>query len=343
MSAAARSFHYTTCDGNQVQLRVFVPTEAPEGEPRPAVVMVCGLMWLGEGLLGHIGLTFNDSFGYSFAKCGVPCVQLHTPSRHIAYTRLPEVMQLLTWPLTYFYPARIAHIVGMAAFVAIKRQDFLPLLLILPLASRLGLAAAPLAHLLIRLLQWYRGAIPGPKRRDHQREIAAAVEWAKQRKDLLRSNDDIVLCGYSSGGHCASLFAGSKSAPKLKAVLLVSGLYGLRTHAWTGARKLLAPLFNLLFLDILGVGSNDERDIQSPDYMIQRDMDGQDWYVLSAQMELMNLHPFQDILFSTKALCDALTAKGAKVHRATCGLNHWLLVLQFNTFVKGFCSGLTMH
>ena len=37
---------------------------------------------------GTIGLIFNDKFGYEFAQNGVPCVQIHTPSRHIAHTRL---------------------------------------------------------------------------------------------------------------------------------------------------------------------------------------------------------------------------------------------------------------
>lgn len=336
--ATTRSFRYLDVDGQQVQLRVFLPAKAAS-PPKPAVVMVCGLLWLGTGTLGRIGLAFNDVFGRAFAAAGTPCVQIHTPSRHLAYTRIMDLAVSLLWPLGYFGILRAPLIIGDVAMLTTSVLDCTPLLL-LPLASSLGAWALPLFHLLVRAVQWLRGAIPGPPPRDHQKEIAATVAWTQANKELLESSGRLVLCGYSSGGHCASLYGGSPEAPQFDAVVLISGIYGLRTHAWAGARRLLAPVFDMLFADILGLQTPEERDRNSPDVMVKRDLKGQDWYVLSAQMELMGLQPFEDILFQTKPLCDAVTAKGATVHRMTCGLNHWLLLLNFAGFVKPFCDSL---
>lgn len=284
-------------------------------------------------------MAFNDGFGYAFARNGVPCVQVHTPSRHLAYTRIMDFTVCLLWPLSWFYVPRVLLIVGDVIMLSIIVWDILPLLL-LPFAGVLGPFALPVVHLFIRGFQWLRGDIPGPKRRPHQKEIDAAVLWAQQHQELLCSNGKLILCGYSSGGHCASLYAGTCAAPPFDSVVLISGIYGLRTHTWSGFRSLLAPVFDRVFSDILGVQTNEERDSQSPDAMIRREFNGQDWYILSAKKELMGLQPFEDILFQPKTLCDALVAKGAKVHRVTCGLNHWVLVLNIEEFVRPFCEGL---
>jgi len=323
-------------------VRVFIPPSA--GKPsKPAVVMVCGLLWLGEGLLGRIGLTFNDGFGYAFAASGAPCVQIHTPCRHIAHTRMMDFAVLLLWPLSLLHPVlRAVLFLADALLLAASPVDLLALLFLVPLASwpRIGGLALPACHLLLRAVQGLRGALPGPKHRDHQREIAAAVAWAQGNQKLLNSDGRLVLCGYSSGGHCASMYALSSKAPRFEAVVLISGIYGLRTDTWSGFRRLLAPVFNMLYADCLGVHTPEERESSSPEVLAKSELNGQDWYVLTAQMELMGLQPFEDILFQPKTLCNSLTAKGAKVHRVTCGLNHWLLVLKIGDFVRPFCEKL---
>ena len=126
-------------------------------------------------------------------------------------------------------------------------------------------------------------------------------------------------------------------------MVLISGLYNLRTHAWTGGRRLLAPVFDLIYSEILGVATPKDRDRESPEWLVpvtKADLDGQPWFVLSARMELMGLEPFQDIFFQAEPLCMALRMRGAKVERITCGLNHWLLVLNIGDFIKPYCQGL---
>lgn len=334
----ARSFHHVKVDGEQVQLRVFVPPAVP-GESRPAVVMVCGLLWMGGGLLGRIGLGFNDGFGWAFAAGGVPCVQVHTPCRHIAYTRLMDLVMVLALPLGLLPIFRLPLIVGDVLMLGIIPLDLVALLL-LPLAARLGPFALPCFHLATRAVQWLRGAFLGPSPRPHQKDIAATVAWTRENQALLGSDGRLVLCGYSSGGHCAALFGLSPESPRFEAVVLISGIYSLRTDVWSGMRRWLAPAFNMLFQDILGVCTPEEREVQSPEAAARRSLNGQDWYVLSARMELMRLQPFEDILFQAGALCEALTAKEAKVHRVTCGLNHWLLVLNIADFVHPFSKSL---
>lgn len=329
-------------NGEDVQLRVFLPAGIPS-ESRPAVLMVCGLLWFGGGLLGHIGLVFNDSFGYAFAKAGLPCVQVHTPSRHLARTRFSEVILVLLWALSSGLPClRTLVILGHVLFLAINLEDLVPLLLLLlwGKVSDFSIWLLPCVHLLTRAIQWLRGTIPGPPRRDHQAEIAATVMWMREKSKFLASNGDLVLCGYSSGGHCASLFGVSTEAPNFEAVVLISGIYGLQTDRWSGFRCLLAPLFNTIFEDILGLTTPEAREQHSPEAVVKRDLQGQSWYVLSAKKELMGMQPFEDILFSTQGLCQALTAKGAEVKRIDCGLNHWLLAMSFGDFVGPFCKDL---
>eukprot|EP00927_Polykrikos_kofoidii_P046834 TRINITY_DN40961_c0_g1_i1.p1 TRINITY_DN40961_c0_g1~~TRINITY_DN40961_c0_g1_i1.p1 ORF type:complete len:375 (+),score=47.01 TRINITY_DN40961_c0_g1_i1:69-1127(+) len=340
-----KTTHDITVNGREVQLRVFVPTGCTD-PPRPAVVMVCGLLWLGGGLLGRIGITFNDSFGYIFAGSGSPCVQIHTPGRHMADTGILDLTAVLATPL-----GALSHwvagplLVADLLLLATSAKDLALLaLLFLPLLPKLPLAAAlPTGHALMRVVQYLRGRLPGPSPRCHQSEIAAATAWASSRHNELGSDGRLVMCGYSSGGHCASLFALSPSAPRFEAVVLISGIYGLQTDAWEGViRRGLAPVFNRLFADILGVRTAEARSKASPEAVVSASKigKGHTWYVLSARMELMGLEPFQDILFRVGPLCSALEAKGVKVHRVTCGLNHWLLAMNIGDFIGPFCAGL---
>mmetsp|Transcript_96122 Transcript_96122/g.276828 ORF Transcript_96122/g.276828 Transcript_96122/m.276828 type:complete len:300 (-) Transcript_96122:126-1025(-) len=291
---------------------------------------------------------FNDGFGYAFARRGTPCVQIHTPRRHIARTRMMEILVALVWPLGLFPCLRLALAVLEALMLSMSLVEFLPLLL-WPWVSPLGVFALPAMHLLIRLAQWASGALAADHR-SHQKEIAAAVSWAQRNQGLLGSDGRLVLCGYSSGGHCAALYGITPGAPRFEAVVLISGIYGLRTHAWTGARKLLlAPLCDMLYRDLLGASSDADRDRLSPAFLCERmalpgkaTLPAQTWYVLSAKRELMGLQPFEDILFHSQELCDALSGKGARVHNVTCGLNHWLLVLNIDEFVRPFCESLSL-
>mmetsp|Transcript_49730 Transcript_49730/g.144286 ORF Transcript_49730/g.144286 Transcript_49730/m.144286 type:complete len:345 (-) Transcript_49730:108-1142(-) len=333
-----RSFHTIVADKREVQLRVFTP-DTPDGPPKPAVVMVCGLLWLGEGFLGRIGLAFNDSFGYTFARHGVPCVQIHTPSRHIAHTRLMDFAAMLLWPLSWIPILSLPLLCADVLMLSITLID-VSLLILVPFLSFLGPLSLPMLHLAVRSAQWLQGSLPPPEPSTHQKEVAAAVAWAKAKQQILRSDGRLVLCGYSSGGQCAALYALSPAAPRFHAVVLISGIYSLQTQAWTGWRRLLTPIFNALYGDILGVTTDESRRLQSPEVMVEQSVQGQDWYVLTAKMELMGLQPFEDILFNGGQLCTALEGKGASVHRVQCGLNHWLLVLRINDFIQPFCASL---
>merc|ERR1712218_79512 len=150
------------------------------------------------------------------------------------------------------------------------------------------------------------------------------------------STGRLVLCGYSSGAHCASLYAMSEKASEFESVLLISGIYDIHTDAWTGWMSYLAPVINVLLKDIVGAVTPELREKLSPVKMVERRLDGMDWHVLNAESELLGIQPFQDLLFSSDALCEQLTSKGANVHRATCGHNHWLLIFSFDAYVRKF-------
>lgn len=342
-------FEHIQVDGREVQIRCFRPAATEDKEARPAIVMVCGLLWFGDGLLGQIGLKFNDGFGYAFAKAGVPCVQVHTPIRHIGMTRFMDFLVFLLFPLTLL-PTRMRAIICMldVAFLAQDILDFLPVLLMIFFLPNWGPWALPVAHLATRNLQLLRGMggvggmIPGPERRDHQKEIAAVVAWVqeKENQDKLGSDGRLVLCGYSSGGHCAALYGLSPQAPKFEAVVLISAVLNLQTDLWEGSRRWLKPLFDTIYGDILGCRTPDERRLASPEAMVEKKVGGQDWYVLSAKTELLGLQPLQDILFQAAPFCKALESKGAKVHRVTCGHNHWLLIFSISNFLGPFCKNL---
>jgi len=218
---------------------------------------------------------------------------------------------------------------------------FLPTLLARHMPCLLGrLLALPLLHLCVRLGQWLRGDMPWPKHRDALNEVSAASTWAQGNQKFLRSDGRLVLCGYSSGGHCASLHVLSEESPRYESVVLVSGLYNLRTESWTGFRRFLAPVFNMIYKDAFGVADEAERSMASGEARLSgKKLEG-DWYVLSAKMELLGMQPFQDILFDSVPLCEALTKAGAKVHRVTCGHNHWLLIMAIDSFIIPFCKSL---
>lgn len=351
---AKRTLHTIKLDGeDEVVLRVFTPEKA-EGK-RPAVVMVCGLLWLGNGLLGLIGLNFNDSFGYAFARNGCPCVQIHTPSRHLAHTRLMDLLVLVLAPIWPFLGSPILRfllVVADISMLAINLHDLAYLLPLVGLSLYRWMTVSPgtcsavmllAAHMLVRGVQSALNSYPGPKPRNYMKEVAAAVAWAQQNQSSLGSDGRLVLCGYSSGGHVASLYGLSEGAPEFSAVVLVSGIYSLQTDTWTGCRRCLAPIFNLMFKDILGVDSPEARENASPVAFAARSKKKQtcDWYLLTARMELMGLEPIQSILFDATGLATALEARGAKVKRATCGLNHWLLIFGFADFAGPFCKSLT--
>jgi len=340
----ARSFHNLVVDGRDVQLRIFTP-RGYKGPAKPAVVMVCGLLWFGGGFLGRIGLTFNDVFGKVFARNGVACVQIHTPSRHLAHTRFMDLLAVLTWPLSVVPHLRTVLLVGDVFMLANSPID-LSLLLLVPVLlnyfkslTLAGLFALPLLHFAIRTLQKLRGGTPWPKHINIVHEVTAAVQWAQSNQEMMGSNGKLVLCGYSSGAHCAALYRLSADVPAFTAVVLISGIYSLRTHAWTGKRRIFAPIFNMIYLDILGCGTDEERDAASPEVLVKNKMQG-DWYVLSARNELLGI-PVQNLLFDRAGLCADLEAQGANVHQVTCGSNHWALVLSIETFIKPFCDNLT--
>merc|ERR1712139_384723 len=91
--------------------------------------------------------------------------------------------------------------------------------------------------------------------------------------------------------------------------------------------------------DAYGVADDAARKAASPQDLVPEKVEG-DWYVLTAKCELLGLQPFEDILFNAAPLCQALQAAGAKVHRVTCGHNHWLLISGIPDFVGPFCKSL---
>merc|ERR1719195_1521921 len=199
-----------------------------------------------------------------------------------------------------------------------------------------GLLVLLLAHAVVRVFQLLREGGSWPKCRDFMKETAAAVEWADKNRSLLGHDGRQVLCGYSSGGHVAALYALSAQSPQFEAVIMISGIYDLRTDTWTGGRRLLAPVFGALYNDILQVATPEAREAASPAAVAATPKGKVQplWYFLSARMELMGLQPFEHILFDTSGLCSALAAKGSEVKRVSCGLNHWLLIFNIESFVR---------
>ena len=106
--------------------------------------MVCGLLWLGEGLLGSIGLAFNDALGRALAQRGMATVQLHTPQRHLARTRLMELALTAALPLCLLPGLRALLLATDLAMLATSKKD-LYLLMILLLPGLLDVLAAALA------------------------------------------------------------------------------------------------------------------------------------------------------------------------------------------------------
>eukprot|EP00931_Biecheleriopsis_adriatica_P100394 TRINITY_DN75719_c0_g1_i1.p1 TRINITY_DN75719_c0_g1~~TRINITY_DN75719_c0_g1_i1.p1 ORF type:complete len:407 (-),score=84.74 TRINITY_DN75719_c0_g1_i1:71-1291(-) len=402
---ARRSFQQLRVNGQDVQLRVFLPGTAGDKKP-PAVVMVCGLLWLGGGLLGEIGLRFNDVFGYAFARVGLPCVQIHTPQQHIAQTRMLDLALLCLLPMTFVPVLRYVLLAVDLAFLVTSRTDLLMMLPLVVLPASLdalwatttpvqalmgpigfllafggvfsGAVFIPMLHITFRAFQWMLGELDldGSKRRNYLDEVDAAVAWADEHCDLLGSNGRLVLCGYSSGAHVAALYglradgepAGGSSKKRsrleggsaanssgaesignnrersdrrFEAVVLISGIYDLRTCSWSGLKRCIAPAHNLLYGDIIAASSDELREAASPVAVAQsKQLSDCPWWVLSAKKELMGLQPFEHVLFDCKALAAVLAAKGATVKRAECGYNHWLLIFSFAPFAKAFAESL---
>ena len=336
----SRSIHRVRVEGRHVSLRVFTPVQ-PSQKVAPTVVMVCGLAWLGGGALGCLGELYNDAFGRAFARHGISCVQLHTPARHLAHTRIVEVVGLLLWPLTFVPIVSIPVLVLDVIALATSFWQLL-FLLVVPFVSLFGPLSLPSLHLSMRFVQWISRDIPFPKHVSAHQEIDAAVAWAQSHQELLRGNGCMVLCGYSSGGHCASLYATSPNSPCFDAVVLISSCcFDMQTDRWKGIKVLFAPVFNLIFAEILGVNSSQSRKSASPAFTVSEgDHHNESWYILSASSELMGIQPLQSILFDSQTFCDALRRKGAEIHNVSCGLNHWLLIFSVDAFISRFCAVL---
>mmetsp|Transcript_28557 Transcript_28557/g.51717 ORF Transcript_28557/g.51717 Transcript_28557/m.51717 type:complete len:378 (+) Transcript_28557:134-1267(+) len=361
-------FHTITVQGRSVQLRVFSPPVGSDEFSKPAVVMVCGLLWFGGGLLGEIGLRFNDAFGFAFARAGMSCVQIHTPQQHMAQTRILDLALLALLPLSIVPGIRFLLLAVDLLLLATSKVD---LLLLLPFVALPGLldtlffTATPVMtlrnvlgslllvtalHASFRAAQWWLGELDLAREtlRDYLCEVQAAVDWARKNwRDL--GDRRLVLCGYSSGAHVAALYGiaaceehRGKVEP-FEAVLLISGIYDLRTASWTGWKRLLAAIHNLLYGDIIGANSDTLREAASPVAVahstrattLRKDCP---WWVLSATKELMGIQPFEHILFDCAGLVNALQAKGATVRRAECGYNHWVLVFSFASFARSFAE-----
>ncbi|CAE7034394.1 unnamed protein product [Symbiodinium microadriaticum] len=143
-------------------------------------------------------------------------------------------------------------------------------------------------------------------------KVEAAVSWAEENTKALKSDGRLVLCGYSSGGHVAALYglencAAAKNGPgRFEAVVLVSGIYDLRTN-WADARRFLAPVMNLIYKDILGADTEAKRAAASPAAVVQssqqKALDGDcTWWILNARKELLGLPLLEDILFASRRL-----------------------------------------
>ena len=374
-TSAALSFKTLEVEGRKVTLRVFTPAG---GGSKPAVVMVCGLLWFGEGILGFIGLNFNDAFGYALARHGLACVQIHTPQRHLAHTRMQELALALCTPVCLVPGLRfLASFGGCAhapdipkrrlATVGGGRPSWLvdavlaaslavPMLLLGPLGWLFtalfmigGLVLVPALHFAFRMGQYLMGELDltGESRRNYFKEVEAAVSWSEENASVLKSDGRLVLCGYSSGGHVAALYGLETCAAatgRFEAVVLVSGIYDLRTK-WEDARRFLAPVMNLIFKDILGADTDAKRAAASPAAVVQssqqKALDSNcTWWILNARKELLGLPLLEDILFASADFADGLKAKGAPVRRAQCGHNHWILIFGFPAFAASFSATL---
>ena len=119
--------------------------------------MVCGLLWLGSGLLGLIGVTFNDAFGRALARQGAACVQLHTPQRHLKGTRLMELALLACLPLCLLPGLRFGLLAADLAMLLSSRKDlYLAALLLLPgLLDALLATSLAVPMLLLGPLGWF--------------------------------------------------------------------------------------------------------------------------------------------------------------------------------------------
>lgn len=222
-------------------------------------------------------------------------------------------------------------------FMAVSRLDLIFVVLV-PFLSLFGPFGLPLLHLGIRCGQWMQGCIPFPKHASHYREIDKAVSWAHDNKEFLENDGRFILCGYSSGGNCASLYALSQPARRFHSIVMVSAAFlDTRTEHWTGLKAWFAPIFNAVFSEVLGINSTSLRESGSPLVAVKEDRAGEQWYILNARSELMGM-PGQDILFDAEPFCKALKGKGAEIHRVTCGLNHWSLIFSLEPFVSSFCG-----
>ncbi|CAK0871247.1 unnamed protein product, partial [Prorocentrum cordatum] len=139
--------------------------------------------------------------------------------------------------------------------------------------------------------------------------------------------------------------AGRKGGPRFDAVVLISGLYDLRTETLKGPARVVAPALNFVYRGILGLAGERERHEASPAALVRSGQQGRldagcPWWVLSARRELLGLWPLEDAVFGCSDFVDGLAAKGADVRRAECGYNHWLLVFSFDAFARSFCGSL---
>ena len=374
-TSSARSFKTLEVEGRKVTLRVFTPAG---GGSKPAVVMVCGLLWFGEGILGFIGLNFNDAFGYALARHGLACVQIHTPQRHLAHTRMQELALALCTPVCLVPGLRFLLLLADVHMLLTSQKDVwlllvvvalpglvdavlaaslaVPMLLLGPLGWLFtalfmigGLVLVPALHFAFRMGQYLMGELDltGESRRNYFKEVEAAVSWSEENASVLKSDGRLVLCGYSSGGHVAALYGLETCAAatgRFEAVVLVSGIYDLRTK-WEDARRFLAPVMNLIFKDILGADTDAKRAAASPAAVVQssqqKALDSNcTWWILNARKELLGLPLLEDILFASADFADGLKAKGAPVRRAQCGHNHWLLIFGFPAFAASFSATL---
>eukprot|EP00438_Fugacium_kawagutii_P013053 Skav235120 [mRNA] locus=scaffold3581:228285:236713:- [translate_table: standard] len=168
------------------------------------------------------------------------------------------VMELVVAACTPLY---VAVVLPGILDAVVATSMAVPMLLLGPLGWFLsfanmasGLVIVPLLHCAVRLAQYMLGELDDRnKYRNYIKEVEAAVSWAEKNRELLGSDGRLVLCGYSSGGHVASLYGLEQCAVptgkrRFEAVVLVSGIYDLRTN-WKGFKGVLSPVLNLLYGD----------------------------------------------------------------------------------------------
>lgn len=123
----------------------------------------------------------------------------------------------------------------------------------------------------------------------HIVKIDRDLEASENRK-LLGSDGRLVLCGYSSGGHVAALY-GAEHSEDFEAVVLVSGIYDLRTDGWQGLKSWLCKPLELVYADILGLETKEERALASPVAVLgSKEQKGLEsscvWWLLNAKKEI---------------------------------------------------------